>query len=50
MAPNKTKSSATAAISRSALTVLSAGETLLVLAWMLKYSAYDIDFTDEGYF
>ncbi|QKH44046.1 hypothetical protein [Achromobacter denitrificans] len=49
MAPNKTKSSATAAVSRNALTVLSAAETLLVLAWTLKYSAYGVDFPDERF-
>lgn len=33
-----------------ALIVLCAASTILLLFWLLKYSAYGIDFTDEGFY
>jgi hypothetical protein len=32
------------------LTVLAAGGTFLILGWLLKYSAYGFDFTDESFY
>lgn len=50
MVQNKTTSSASAAVLRIAMTGLCAAGTLLILVWLLKYSAYGIDFTDEGFY
>ncbi len=50
MVQNNTTSSASAAVLRIAMTGLSAAGTLLILVWLLKYSAYGIDFTDEGFY
>ncbi|ASC64843.1 hypothetical protein B9P52_11240 [Achromobacter denitrificans] len=50
MVQNKTKSSVNAAVFRHAMIVLSGVGTLLILTWALKYSAYGIDFTDEGFY
>ncbi|KNE28276.1 membrane protein [Achromobacter spanius] len=50
MVQNKTTSSAGAAVFRNAMIGLSAAGTLLILVWVLKYSAYGIDFTDEGFY
>ncbi len=50
MVQDKTTSSASAAVLRIAMTGLSAAGTLLILVWLLKYSAYGIDFTDEGFY
>jgi len=37
-------------ISSHGLVVLSALTTFLILGWLLRYSAYGIDFTDEGFY
>jgi hypothetical protein len=39
-----------AEVSPHVMIALSAVATLLVLSWLLKYSSYGIDFTDESYY
>lgn len=50
MATGQNKQSAAIAVSWHAITALSAIATLLVLAQVLKYSAYGIEFTDESFY
>ncbi|WP_312703803.1 hypothetical protein [Stutzerimonas nitrititolerans] len=44
------RQSSSAVFSQYLLTALTAVGTLLILGWLLKYSAYGIDFTDESFY
>jgi hypothetical protein len=50
MALSKIHDSALAVSSRHAMIAFSSATTVLMLGWMLKYSSYGIDFTDEGFY
>ncbi|WP_159947167.1 hypothetical protein [Rhizobium sp. 18065] len=50
MALSEKHDGALAVSSRHAMIALSSLTAMLILAWVLKYSSYGIDFTDEGFY
>ncbi|MEX1031733.1 MAG: hypothetical protein WDZ30_00090 [Cellvibrionaceae bacterium] len=50
MAPSEKNQDPVIATSQYVMIALSTMGTLLVLGWILKYSAYGIDFTDESFY